>query len=74
MPAGCQALIGIVFLLAGVALFIKAHHAALAHTIIHSRIRPAYWTPLQAYAIAIFFLGFGAFAVVSPIIQHFFKR
>ncbi len=42
--------------------------------VIHDAIKPAYYTPFQGYVLAIFFVGFGAFAVLSPIFQCCFKR
>jgi len=73
-PAGCLLLIGILALAIGAALLAKAHKAASAHTVIHDAIKPAYYTPGQAYIFALLCLGIGGFAIVSLIARRFFKQ
>jgi hypothetical protein len=65
---------GVVFLFMGLVLLVRARYADLNHTVIPDRIRPAYLTPFQGYVLGTVFCGFGAVAVISPIVQRYMKK
>ncbi|MEY2506984.1 MAG: hypothetical protein QOH01_1313 [Verrucomicrobiota bacterium] len=73
-PTGCLIICGLLLVVTGLLLFAKAHTAAVDHTVIHDKIKPAYYTPAQAYFFGLVSLSLGVYFLVVPFVRRDSKK